>query len=77
MTWRSDSEPETIELFVGSLDEKSLIGEKVNAESKERIGGYGETLQKRIYHIWFENAIKGVTDYLKGPRFAEDSDEYP
>ncbi|KAI9886866.1 MAG: hypothetical protein M1823_001302 [Watsoniomyces obsoletus] len=81
LTWRSDGEPENIEIFVGSLDQQSLMGEEVTissgSEERKRIPGYGDTLQARIKHIWFRNAIKGITDDLKGPRFEEGSEECP
>ena len=80
VSWRHDEFPTEIEILVGSIDEKWLIGdrtERVKSEDLTREGVWDEVLQsegdvgKDICYpahgnYFFRNAIKGVTDRKLG-----------
>ncbi|KAL8975431.1 MAG: hypothetical protein Q9197_000329 [Variospora fuerteventurae] len=88
-TWRSEERPDEIELFVGTIDEKWLIGdrtEKISSESLTEPGVFEKVLSAdegafgreictpRAGQMFVRNAIKGVTDgKMGGKRFVEDS----
>ncbi|KAI4144640.1 MAG: hypothetical protein LQ341_002605 [Variospora aurantia] len=80
-TWRSEERPDVIELFVGTIDEKWLIGdrtEKVSSESLTEPGVFEKVLSAdegafgreictpRVGQMFQRNAIKGVTDGKMG-----------
>jgi len=62
---------------MGSVDEDVLLGETTGERSDEHgkrsvhSGGLGTLLARadKSGHIWFENAIPGVTDELPGWKF--------
>lgn len=69
MIWRSDDQPKTLDLFLGTVDEKWLVQEK-------EIGKALATPNQ--FQFWCENKIEGVTDVLNGGRQflrEEDSEE--
>jgi hypothetical protein len=71
--WRSEENSE-IDLFLGTIDEKWLVGERVDSGSSTsdtvgptRKGGVGKTLGIPMNgHYYYENVITGVTDGLRG-----------
>ncbi|KAH8821351.1 DUF636 domain protein [Xylogone sp. PMI_703] len=74
LIWRSDDKAH-MDLYIGTIDEKWLIGEKVEGSEKqtefgvvsERKGGIGKLLATpNQYQYWYENVIEGVTDNLDG-----------
>ncbi|KAI4093194.1 MAG: hypothetical protein LQ344_003021 [Seirophora lacunosa] len=85
--WRSEENAEEIDLFIGSIDEKWLIGdrtEKVSSESLTEPGVFEKVLSAdegalgraictpQMGQMFVRNAIKGVTDArLVGKRFVE------
>ncbi|KAL9020420.1 MAG: hypothetical protein Q9185_002295 [Variospora sp. 1 TL-2023] len=88
-TWRSEEISDEMELFVGTIDEKWLIGdrtEKVSSESLTEPGVFEKVLSadegalgREICtplagHMFVRNAIKGATDArMAGKRFVEIS----
>jgi hypothetical protein len=89
MIWRSEDNVETLDLFLGTIDERWLVGEKVEGSQEkcnefggvsERKGGFGKQLATpNQFQFWFENAIGGVTDILSGGEkyLREDTDGRP
>ncbi|KAF2459741.1 Mss4-like protein [Lineolata rhizophorae] len=68
LIWRSEDDTRTFDLFLGTVDEKWLIGEKTR-DGGERHGGFGKLLcTPNGTQFYCENVIKGVTDLLKGGR---------
>lgn len=64
--WRSVDRTDTFDLFLGTVDEKWLV------ENKE-IGTVLGTPNQ--YQFWCENAMKGVTDVIRGGRkFLQEDD---
>jgi hypothetical protein len=64
LIWRSGDDDRTVDVFLGTLDERWLVH---HADGK-----LGETLARpNGTQFWMENAIVGVTDLLKGGK------EYP
>lgn len=63
--WRTESKPDEIDMFLGTIDEKWLIGGE-----KEGDGGgtsMGKTLGTPMDgQYYYENTIKGVTDFVQG-----------
>ncbi|CAL8576937.1 hypothetical protein XPA_002799 [Xanthoria parietina] len=88
-TWRSEATADEIEILIGTIDEKWLIGdrtEKVSSESLTEPGNFEKALDAEDGALGREictptggqmfarNAIKGVTDMrLAGKRFVEVS----
>ncbi|KAL8764318.1 MAG: hypothetical protein Q9184_000023 [Pyrenodesmia sp. 2 TL-2023] len=88
-TWRTDETADEIEILIGTIDEKWLIGnrtEKVSSESLTEPGVFEKVLSAeegalgreicspRAGHMFMRNAIKGATDArLVGTRFVEVS----
>ncbi|KAL8656857.1 MAG: hypothetical protein Q9226_002506 [Calogaya cf. arnoldii] len=88
-TWRSDATPDEIEILIGTIDEKWLIGdrtEKVSSESLTEPGNFEKVLNAdegalgreictpSAGQMFVRNAIKGATDVrLAGKRFVEVS----
>ncbi|KAL3462043.1 Mss4-like protein [Aspergillus heterothallicus] len=65
LIWRSDRETEClkVDLLLGTIDEKWLIG---TGEAGEKKGGLGKILCKPSgAQHWVVNAIPGVTDHLQ------------
>ena len=57
LIWRSIEDTSTFDLFLGTLDEKWLVGEKEVGKVLAAPNGT---------QFWLENTIGGVTDILKG-----------
>ncbi|KAB8070407.1 Mss4-like protein [Aspergillus leporis] len=85
LIFRSEETPKELHVFLGTIDEKWLIGEKVKGTEKltergvafERDGGLGGILGTPSYvQIYYENAVPGVTDILGGGKkyLGDDSD---
>jgi hypothetical protein len=79
LAFNYDDHPETTEIYLGSLDEEVLCGKKVaeaegGALSKREGSDLGYELCKSREHIWVDNVIKGVTDYLEGAWYVKDRD---
>ncbi|KAF2469337.1 uncharacterized protein BDR25DRAFT_288853 [Lindgomyces ingoldianus] len=67
LIWRSQDNPKTLDLFLGTVDQKWLVEEK-------EVGKALATPNQ--YQIWCENAVKDVTDLVKtGRRFLREDDE--
>jgi hypothetical protein len=79
VTFQYTEQPERIEICLGTVDEEVLVGKKVG---QERCGKYGmrttredgalgtllcQTAESR--NIWWENAIKNVTDDRPGLKY--------
>ena len=63
LVWRSVDKERTFDLFLGTVDEKWLVGEK-GAHGDGQVGRMLATPNGTQF--WMENAIEGVTDLLKG-----------
>jgi len=75
LIWRSEDKTDTLDLYLGTIDEKWLVGEKVEGSEEKtkfgvqtkRQGGYGKEFgTPSQFQFYYENAIEGVTDILKG-----------
>ena len=82
ISWRSDSTPDEIEVFVGSIDEEILIGDRTQRVSSQHLaekGAWEKTLEEEKEgpvgtmlcvpangNFYFRNAIKSVTDVAIG-----------
>lgn len=75
LIWRSEDDRRTVDLFLGTIDERWLVGEKVEDSEKktkhgvvfEREGSVGRQLcTPSEFQSYYENAIPGVTDLLRG-----------
>ncbi|KEF63106.1 uncharacterized protein A1O9_01082 [Exophiala aquamarina CBS 119918] len=75
LIWRSDDKVDTLDLFLGTIDETWLLGAKVEGSEREtaqgivveRVGGLGKELcTPNQYQFYYANAISGVTDLLEG-----------
>jgi hypothetical protein len=63
--WRSQDSKEDFDLFLGTVDERWLVGEK--GQDGRRVGGFGKELSMPSYkQFWCENEIPGITDLLNG-----------
>ena len=63
LIWRSADKPALFDLFLGTVDEKWLVGEK----GVPGCADVGRTLATpNGTQFWMENAIKGITDLLAG-----------
>lgn len=63
--WRSEDDKDEFDLFLGTVDERWLVGEK--GHDGRRIGGFGKELVTPNYkQLWCENEIPGCSDLLKG-----------
>lgn len=84
LIWRSDDDKRTFDLFLGTVDEKWLAGEKKadddesTTASMVKYGGVGKTLgTPNGTQYWCENAIEGVTDLLQGgEKYARESPQH-
>lgn len=88
LIWRSADKTETLDFFLGTIDERWLVGEIVPGTEKvtkhgtvfERKGGLGRELCTPNHMQHFQqNVIPGVTDLLKGGKryLAETVDGEP
>lgn len=75
LIWRSDDKTDTLDLYLGTIDERWLVGERVEGSEKttihgikvERRGGVGKELcTLSQFQLYYENAIPGVTDVVRG-----------
>jgi hypothetical protein len=72
--WRTEERPEEIDLFLGTVDERWLVGERVDSgrstgdtAGPTRKGGVGKALGTPMDgQYYYENVIPGVTDGLRG-----------
>ncbi|KAF9892612.1 hypothetical protein FE257_001014 [Aspergillus nanangensis] len=75
LTWRSEEKPHSFDLFLGTIDEKWLVGERV--EGTERNTPHGVTVERQgglsrelcippADNCYYENTIPGVADMLPG-----------
>lgn len=86
--WRNARSEEEIEVCVGSVDEKWLIGdrtERITSESLAKAGAWHEMLEQedalgrdiaapRAGNFFWRNAVKGVTDQaVAGKKWVEDT----
>ena len=63
--WRSEDQKDNFDLYLGTVDERWLVGEK--GHDGRRIGGFGIELATPNYkQFWCENEIPGSTDLLNG-----------
>lgn len=77
LIWRSADKIDTLDVFLGVIDGRWLLGAKVEGSERrtaqglvvERSGGLGKELcTPTQYQFYYENAIVGVTDLLGGGR---------
>lgn len=88
ISWRHEETPQEIELFLGSVDEKWLIGdrtERVSSEELAKDGAWDELVKKEGYvgrdlcephgNYFFRNAVRGITDTKigSGTTWVEDT----
>ncbi|KAJ5675988.1 hypothetical protein N7462_008885 [Penicillium macrosclerotiorum] len=75
LIWRSEDKKDTLDLYVGTIDERWLIGEKVKGSERktkngivfERVGSVGKELcTPSEFQFYYENAIPGITDLVPG-----------
>lgn len=75
LIWRSDDKKDTLDLYVGTIDERWLVGERVKDSEKttkhgvmvERVGSLGKELcTPSEFQFYYENAIPGITDLVPG-----------
>lgn len=75
LIWRSEDKKDTLDLYIGTIDERWLVGEKVKgSETKtkhgvtvERVGSFGKELcTPSEFQFYYENAIPGITDLVPG-----------
>lgn len=65
IVWRSNDEKDNIDIFLGTVDERWLVGEK--GQDGRRIGGFGKELATPNHkQLWCENEIPGSTNLLHG-----------
>ena len=76
LLWRSDKHPEDVGITTGTIDEEMLIGRSEGCDGPRAGTETGKALASpEAGHLWFENAIKGVTDQATvGRKFAEGFD---
>jgi hypothetical protein len=85
LLFRSEKTPGELDIFLGTIDEDWLIGEKIEESGKktahgvsfERKGGVGSILGTPSYvQLYYENAVPGVTNILGGgSKYLTDSSE--
>jgi hypothetical protein len=81
LTSNDKSTPDIVEISLGAFDEDVLCGKRDEEKAWEdkygrhvpRTGGVGKELCYPQYHIYWENAIPGVTDDFPGKKFLQDS----
>ena len=74
--WRCEKEPEEVGITTGTVDEKWLIGEKTGSDgphqAREGLDVGKALCQPVAGHLWFGNAVQGVTDQVTvGKKFLE------
>ena len=80
LTFNERSSPEIIEINVGAFDEDVICGKKDEDNAWEdkhgrhvpRVGGVGKELVYPKYHLYWENAIPGVTDGFEGRKYLQN-----
>lgn len=85
LIWRSEDKTDTLDLYLGTIDEQWLVGEKVEGSEKrtkhgvtvERVGSLGKELcTPSEFQFYCENAIPGITDLVPGGRkFLVENDD--
>ncbi len=83
LTYNTSEEPDNTEIWLGTIDEEVLLGKKVPGSERKtergievkREDGLGTALCTAMSHIWFVNAIPGVTDKLRGPKYLQDQNK--
>ncbi|KAL9605164.1 MAG: hypothetical protein Q9219_000098 [cf. Caloplaca sp. 3 TL-2023] len=89
LVWRADETADEVEVFIGTIDEKWLIGDRTQRVSSQDLTDTGvfekvlsaddgtigrEICTPQAGQMYVRNAIKGVTDgRLVGKRFVEVS----
>lgn len=77
LIWRSEDKKDTLDLYLGTVDERWLIGDSVAGSEKKtkhgvivkREGSIGKELcTPSEFQFYYENSIPGVTDLLPGGR---------
>ena len=76
LLWRCDKEPEEVGITTGTLDEKWLIGEKTGSDGPHQVReglDVGKAPCDPVAgHLWFGNAVQGVTDQVTvGKKYLE------
>lgn len=73
LIWRSDDDKQTLDLFLGTLDEKWLV----KKASSQKDGRVAQALARPSgTQFWMENAISGVTDTVAGgKRYPQEGPE--
>lgn len=71
LVWRSDDDKRRFDLFLGTVDEKWLIGVRTDAGVEHSEIGRMLAMPNGT-QFWMENAIKGVTDLLQGGKIYEN-----
>jgi hypothetical protein len=75
LIWRSEDKTDTLDLYLGTIDERWLVGERV--EGSETMTPYGAVVKRKgavgkelcapsQFQFYYENRIPGVTDLLPG-----------
>lgn len=70
LLWRTEADPDEVDVFLGTVDEKWLVAQKASiatatgqAESESTGKILGTPMHAQYY---YENVIKGVTDFVQG-----------
>ncbi|KAJ5112868.1 hypothetical protein N7456_001402 [Penicillium angulare] len=75
LIWRSEDKTDTLDLYLGTIDEKWLVGDRVEGSETTtphgikvmRTDGVGKELcTPSQFQFYYENAIPGVTDVVQG-----------
>jgi len=88
LTFQYLAKPEEFEIHIGAIDEDFLAGRKhpekkfppteygtMAVRAQNKMGkGIGHALADADRHIWFCNAIPGVTGRMEGPKYWTDPD---
>ncbi|KAF2651465.1 hypothetical protein K491DRAFT_696448 [Lophiostoma macrostomum CBS 122681] len=80
LTCNEKSTPDIVEINLGAFDEDVLCGTRDEEKAWEdeygrhvpRTGGVGKELCYPRYHLFWENAIPGVTDDFAGKKYLQD-----
>lgn len=68
LSYRCERFPEVVDVFIGSLDEQWLSGDR----DEEQVAIAKELATPNGYHAWYSHMIPGVSDYLQGrPNYAQ------
>lgn len=70
LLWRTEENPDQIDVFLGTVDEKWLVEQKADiatATGQTESESIGKTLGTPMHaQYYYENVIKGVTDFVQG-----------